>query len=174
VTPRGRPYLDPRHRRSDLDFSLSHAGDFVLIAVGLGGRVGADIEFGRRHVDVAAVGRLVFTADEQQRLAGCGNDADRHDLFFRLWVRKEAVAKADGRGLAAIVQPFPVSGDAGKTVVSLADEGGIVRQWRLFDLELPPGYYGALASDLPGPPRRFAGCPEHLAARPDSSAPLRT
>lgn len=160
-TPRGRLFLDPRAGRSDLDFNLSHAGGFVLIAVCSRGRVGVDIEDAGRALDIAGVSRLVLTAEEQDRLAATRGEAERRALFFTCWVRKEAVTKADGRGLACGMDRFPVlDNSAVSRLVTLADEAGIPRNWRVLDIAVPAGYHGALATDLQtGAPRLFLASP---------------
>ena len=86
-----RPYL-PAH--PDFDFNISHTDGLVacVAAVG-GGRVGVDVER-KGAVDITEF-RRVFTAREYDRLNPL---PDPTDEFYRLWTRKEAVMKADGRG----------------------------------------------------------------------------
>ena len=87
----GRPYLDGV---GDFDFNISHTEGFVACAAVRGpGRVGVDVEW-RRDVDPTEFDR-VFTDGERRHLRGA---ADRTAEFYRLWTRKEAVMKVDGRG----------------------------------------------------------------------------
>lgn len=150
-TPRGRLHLDPAGGDAGLDFNLSHAGDLVLIALCARGRVGVDIECGDRPLDIDGIARLVLTAGEQERLAACRDAVERRELFFTCWVRKEAVAKADGRGLACGLRRLPVlDGAAAGSLVAVIDEAGTPRSWRVIDIPVPAVYRGALATDLPG------------------------
>jgi 4'-phosphopantetheinyl transferase len=90
----GKPAL-PGDGRPEL--SLSHSGNFVMVAVaGPGREVGADVE-ARRGVDWAAMAGTVFHPAEWDRVRA-SDDADQAGL--RGWVRKEAAVKATGEGLS--------------------------------------------------------------------------
>ena len=85
-------------------FSLSHGGDFAVLAVGeRGTEVGVDVERCDRPWR-EAVARRFFTGEEQRWLEGSG------ERFFRLWTRKEAVLKCRGSGLSRL-SVFPVMHD---------------------------------------------------------------
>ena len=90
----GKPYL-PDHA---MHFNMSHSGGVVAIAVA-GEEVGVDVESVERPVDARAIADRFFTPDEFRWLrAQAPSDGQR--AFFRLWTLKEAVMKADGRGMA--------------------------------------------------------------------------
>jgi 4'-phosphopantetheinyl transferase len=76
---------------TNVQFSISHSGAMAVVAVSLDQRVGVDIECTERIIlpEVASV----FTPEEQRWVR---NDPRR---FLTLWTRKEAVLKADGKGL---------------------------------------------------------------------------
>lgn len=78
---------------SDVDFNISHTAGLVVCAYAGDGRLGIDVE---RHgpVDLTEF-RRVFTDREYRYLSG---QTDLERAFFRLWTKKEAVMKADGRG----------------------------------------------------------------------------
>lgn len=85
--------------RGDLDYSVSHAGDWLLVAVVGTGRVGADIE--RPSEDLRAVethARKVFTPDELAHWMTLTPN-DRLEWFYRTWCRKEATVKLTCHGL---------------------------------------------------------------------------
>jgi 4'-phosphopantetheinyl transferase len=88
----GKPFLADQ----DLHFNMSHSGGLVAIAVA-GEEVGIDVERVDRPIDADAIAARFFTADEQRWLRG--QPAMPH-AFFRLWTIKEALMKADGRGMA--------------------------------------------------------------------------
>jgi hypothetical protein len=79
-------------------------------------------------VDGAAIERDVFAPHERAAMA-MDAGGKRGGAFFRSWVRREALAKATGRG---VVFP-PASGDAARFGVR--------------DLDGIPGYAAALASE---------------------------
>ena len=93
VGERGKPFF-PAH--PEVCFSLSHTNGAVLAGVSVA-PVGVDIEFDR------PVGRRTM-----ERLAGTADRAE----FLRWWVRREAAAKRDGAGVAA------VDGKAGTAISS--------------------------------------------------------
>jgi 4'-phosphopantetheinyl transferase len=82
----GKPALAPA---SDIEFNLSHAGDWALIAVSRSAPVGVDIERMRPDVDIAQLLR---------RLGETGLPAGIPDLF-KAWTRREARSKAVGGAL---------------------------------------------------------------------------
>ena len=123
----GKPRLAPG-ASADLRFNLSHSGDVALIAVRLGREVGVDLEKVRPGVDGAAILRDCFTAPERLGLSALADD-EPGETFFRAWVRREALAKATGRG---IVSP-PAADDAARFTVR--------------DLDGISGYAAAIASE---------------------------
>lgn len=72
-----------------VEFSLSHAGDWAMVAVTAGVPVGIDIERIRENVDMAALLR---------RLGERDLPTGQVELF-RAWTRREAVTKAAGGAL---------------------------------------------------------------------------
>lgn len=95
----GKPRLAPGPG-ADLRFNLSHSGGLALVAVRLGREVGVDLEELRDGVDGDAVAREFFGEPERARLAALAAAGQPH-AFFHAWVRREAFAKASGRGISA-------------------------------------------------------------------------
>ena len=97
-TPSGKPRLigDGADVRS---FSLSHTRGMVACAVTSGAEVGVDVECVDREVDAGGIAARFFAPAEAARLLELDGDA-RRDRFFDLWVLKEALVKALGRGMA--------------------------------------------------------------------------
>lgn len=83
-----RPFRGKPRWPGGPDFSLSHSGSIVALAVARQGRVGLDVER-RRAVDWRSL-RRVLTPQELARAA-----ADPR-LMLGLWTRKEAAIKAVG------------------------------------------------------------------------------
>ncbi len=103
-----------------LRFNLSHAGELALIALAER-EVGVDVE--RTDRSARAVTRAL-TAGERAAL-----DGGEHELL-RIWCRKEALAKAIGRGLQWAPEAFDTT-----------DPG----PYELRDVDVPAGYVAALA-----------------------------
>ena len=98
-------------------FSLSHSGKRVLIALAAGGRVGADVERIRPVRRLEALAARWFAPGERAWLSAVP-EGEREAAFFAVWTRKEAFAKALGRGLATPFGAFTVDMGAGGTVAA--------------------------------------------------------
>jgi 4'-phosphopantetheinyl transferase len=107
--PDGKPRLAAG--MPDLRFNLSHADDLALVGVRLGHDVGVDVERVRHDVDGAAIARTLFTPRERAMMAAL-TAASPHEAFFHAWVRREALAKASGRGIAAPASEREIAGFA--------------------------------------------------------------
>ena len=92
----GKPYL----KKGDLFFSISHSGEYVVLAVD-DREIGADIEqIDSRHLSLAP---HVFTADELVWYR-----SREEERFYVLWTLKESVIKQLGVGLQMTPQSFSV------------------------------------------------------------------
>ena len=87
----------------EIHFSLSHSGNWALCAI-CGRPVGCDVE--RTHRGNASLARRFFHPEEQAALTAEPEGEGREWLFTRLWTRKEAYLKADGRGLSLPMESF--------------------------------------------------------------------
>jgi 4'-phosphopantetheinyl transferase len=83
----GKPSLFPF---TDIQFNLSHSGDWAIVAVTRGIPVGVDVERIRPNVDVAALLRRLGEPDLAFQQA---TDS------FNAWTRREARTKASGAAL---------------------------------------------------------------------------
>ena len=141
----GKPRLRPESRLPPVGFNLSHSGDRFMVAVACGMNPGVDIERIRPRRSVTALARRFFSPAEQGEVAAA---PDRMRAFYRIWSRKEAVIKADGRGVAIGLDRFDVN--AGEPPVlrearwpgASPDEAA---RWSLHALDPGPGYAAALA-----------------------------
>lgn len=140
-------YGKPRLAGPGPSFNISHSGNWAVIAVAATGDLGVDIETHDRSVDIGRLANRCFSVDELKAFAQLGGG---FDVFFDLWTLKEAVVKADGRGLS--VEPSTFTVDLGESP-RLVDppDGSDPTRWRLQRLEMPDGYRGALAVRQPRP-----------------------
>jgi len=124
----GRPYLTS----TQIDFNISHSGEYVVCAIGPEGRIGVDIEqmkpinpedftpvFSSEEIDS-------FGRHPEGSLAG----------FYELWTQKEALVKAEGSGLSFPAKDIRIENDA----ASLSGS-----RWRLHRLPVSDGYKAHLA-----------------------------
>ncbi|WP_188317077.1 4'-phosphopantetheinyl transferase family protein [Solihabitans fulvus] len=120
----GRPYLV---NAPGWDVNLSRAGSLVAVAVARGARIGVDIERAVPQPRAASLAARYFSSADRAALA-------EHDLasaeatlaWYRIWTRREAIAKATGAGLRGLA----------------ADVDGV----ELVELPMPEGYVGTLAA----------------------------
>jgi 4'-phosphopantetheinyl transferase len=141
---KGKPCLPG----SGLEFNVSHSGNAVLIAWSDGLPVGADVEAVgfKDAVTLADIGKVSFSAEERAVLSAAV-ERDKALVFHRIWVRKEAVIKAEGVGLGGPLQDFSVvrlEADAPIWAHEVTFPGTNC-VWSLVDLEAPQGHCAALA-----------------------------
>jgi len=141
---RGRPRLGGAHVAGH-DCNWSHSGDGLLLALGAGVRIGADLERLRPRPNALALAKRFFTAQEA-RWIGSRADGDRERAFLRLWCAKEAVLKAHGHGLAFGLDRlrFEQHHDALR-LVACDPALGETEAWSLHEWEPAPGYLACLA-----------------------------
>jgi 4'-phosphopantetheinyl transferase len=141
-TDHGRPYVAavpgtlPRPH-----VSVAHAGDVAVVALTEAGPLGVDVE----PTDAAHFDRFDEVALADTEAARVTGPARGPGARTRTWVRKEAVLKASGFGLAT---------DPRKIVISAAHEAPrVIRPphdddatcWQLRDVELTTGYACSVA-----------------------------
>jgi 4'-phosphopantetheinyl transferase len=71
----------------------------------------------------------------------------REQAFFACWTRKEALAKAEGKGLALPLCRFEVTLAPGEPAMMLDTKGDLPKttKWTLQEMPPDPGYVAALA-----------------------------
>ena len=140
-SPHGKPRLElpgvPRRQR--LEYSVTHTGAALGVAVGRGVGVGLDAEGGGRQTsrDPVRLARRRMHPGEARRLeelaAAEGEGAARR-MFVALWTAKEAYVKAAARGISAppglrsfsvdLPWPLPRAGGGGRIRLSLDEAQG--------------------------------------------------
>lgn len=116
-----------------LHFSLSHAGDLVLLAFAPV-PVGADVESHPSAATTAETARALHP-DERAELASLPAP-QRPAAFARCWTRKEAYLKARGVGLGE---------DPAVCYVGTGDRPGRPPGWPIADVDAADGYAAAVA-----------------------------
>lgn len=133
-----KPSLQP----PSLQFNISHSDNLAVYAFTRTGEIGVDIE--KIQVDQKLdVAERFFSPSEILALTSQAA-TEQAATFYRLWSRKEAIIKANGRGLSQPLASFSVA--ATDTVETLVLEDG---KWTLYPLAADPDYAGAIASALP-------------------------
>ena len=124
------------------DFNISHAGDYVALAVRRG-NVGIDLELMREVREMTSLVLRYFHPDESR--AWNALDAGlRKEAFFVLWSAREAAMKCLGLGLAKGLAVTRVDPTFMSAAQGSADVGG--RVVRLHRADAPPGYMMVVAT----------------------------
>jgi 4'-phosphopantetheinyl transferase len=140
--PHGKPFLVgvPGVR-----FSTSHSHDLVLLAFVRGRDIGVDVEHLREDLGLDEIASRHFATREVATLRSLPNSS-RKEAFFACWTRKEAFAKAKGRGLTLPFNRFEVTLSPGEPAMLLNVEEDIREPfiWAMQELIAGPGYAAAL------------------------------
>ena len=140
----GKPRLpDPQ---SNLQFNLSHSGDYIACAVTLGSSIGIDVENKQRKNNVMEIAAHYFSKIEMTDLLTYPV-CEQPPKFFEYWTLKEAYIKARGLGLAIPLNQFSfllrqknaISITFGDAIVDSADN------WKFFQWSIGAQYHLALA-----------------------------
>lgn len=106
ISDGGKPYL----KNVDCNFSISHAGNYVVAAINRFVRVGIDIE--KIKPVKAGIARHIFTKNDMDFVfrgnapVGLIEDGTVLERFFRVWTYKEAYVKMTGEGITDNVKSF--------------------------------------------------------------------
>lgn len=89
----------PRTDACDIDFNISHSGEYAVCAVGIGNepQVGIDIQ---KHIGEQRQKKLIgrfFAPDEAEYF---NKNGESEAAFLSLWTRKEAYLKYTGKGIS--------------------------------------------------------------------------
>ena len=144
----GKPYVVDRVHETALQFSMSHSAGRAVFAFGRSGEIGVDIERISGFQEVQEFVGMNFTPAEIKEVECCP-ESMRLEAFFRVWVRKEAVLKASGDGLAIPLNCVEVSGLTGGDEtwsVRRIKGDALGREFRLTDVMVAPGFAAALAA----------------------------
>jgi 4'-phosphopantetheinyl transferase len=131
---------------SGLEFNLSHSNGKFLAAITSCRKIGADIEFVKRDLNVLQIAQRFFSVAEKQAIQALP-DTLQHEAFFSCWTRKEAFVKARGEGLSCPLDSFDVSVMPDQEIVSLATrpENSEGDRWTLLSLNCFSGFKAAVA-----------------------------
>lgn len=138
----GKPYL----KESNLQFNLSHAGDFIVYVLSWVSEVGIDIEYINDQVEIAPLTDLLFSQREVSFFASLA-PKEKMAYFYDVWTKKEALIKAGGWGLSYPITKIDTS-LLHDNMISLAplNPEALQERWYCYSLQTVIGYSAALAS----------------------------
>jgi 4'-phosphopantetheinyl transferase len=131
---------------SELEFSISHSGACIVVAISRAVTVGVDVERVPATGPDASLLASALCGAEQEAFMAMPSRA-RPWAFCRYWTRKEALLKATGDGLE--ISPVRIAVTAPRSAPALvrwSGPGRPVMSVHLYDLDAPPGYAASLAT----------------------------
>ncbi len=143
----GKPMLARELRdRSEITFNLSHAHGRALMAVSRVQEIGIDLELVRLDIPVENLSRRFFTQSEYTTIMQTAPE-QRAAIFFRYWVAKEAVLKAQGIGLRGLTGCEIILGrDGVGKDVRIRVDSRLLDPLRVRLLSCEPGWEAAVAA----------------------------
>jgi 4'-phosphopantetheinyl transferase len=161
VSPRSLAFKAGAHGKPELagsksviGFNVAHSRGIILVALCLGAPVGVDVEYMDPAVEAVELARTTFTAREAKMIESCLTQAERARAFYRCWTQKEAVVKADGRGLTLPLDSFEVSPEVDSTieVIGTGNPDSTVQRTRqnyfVQQLAVSENFVGAVAVEV--------------------------
>ena len=131
----GKPYLV----NTDLQFNLSHSGDFLLIAVTKKNEIGVDVECVRKKQDFLSLAERFFTTSEYEAIKKLSSE-NQVAAFYRCWTRKEAFMKATGLGLSFGLSEFEVAVEnlllTNSALLSIKKDNAESKKWTLQSVDM--------------------------------------
>jgi len=140
----GKPHLV----NCELEFNISHSGDYSLIAFAVDRIVGVDVELHRANLEIEKVAKRFFSKREITTLMNLSHE-EQSNAFFSIWTRKEAYIKAHGLGLALPLDSFDVSLEphASNALIATRPDKSEADRWTIRSLDMGDEYSGAVAVD---------------------------
>lgn len=146
ANPWGKPTLPG----SGFEFSISHSGNAVWVALSRGIAVGIDVERADTATDPHALAEVFHPAERAALLLLPADEAQ--SAFLRCWTRKEAVIKALGEGLSRPLSSFCVRTDERASDWLVEVPEAMAEGWTSADLPVSTGYHASVAAMAPGFP----------------------
>lgn len=106
LTENGRPFL---HNASELDFNLSHGGDWVVIGLSEKSPIGVDVERNRPLAFWEEISPTITAEDDF--VVGLKMDCES---YLRHWTAKEAALKCLGMGFSIPPETLSIHGSYGQ------------------------------------------------------------
>lgn len=130
--------------RQGIGFSIAHCRHLTLVGVAPRD-IGVDIECLREVPEAVAIVRQQF--DDGQAAAVASTESPSQ-TFLRMWTRIEALAKATGAGLPAMLEALPEPPEEGEHSGLPDERERSERSWSVRNISVAPGHIAAVAVEL--------------------------
>lgn len=139
----GKPALRRPTGCEEIQFSISHSHELVVLAVTRSNPLGIDVEHIRPIPEALEIAQTYFSPAESLNLGKAAPDL-RSQAFLRYWTFKEAFGKADGRGLFLPLNCVELSAGDPPHIVSITGAERDTEHWSVFVRSFGPDYIGSL------------------------------
>lgn len=140
----GKLSLNGHGSSVSIRFNVSHSQDLAVLAFSLDREIGVDVEAVRTDEWLDQVARAHFSAGEY-RFYSKTPMAQRNQVFFDYWTRKEACLKAIGLGLSFPMNQISVDLSSHRTEQRI--RAGESRAWTVEAFTPAPGYQAAIVAE---------------------------
>ena len=137
----GKPFLAYPPVTRGIAFNLSHCDDMVVIGVASNRDIGVDVEVIRTFPELEDIAEQYLSKEERESLELAEGEA-RLRLFYHIWTRREAVAKARGLDLSAALSDFQIPTYSPGSGIRFEQKGGCA--WCIQDLRLDSSHIAAV------------------------------
>lgn len=144
----GKPELTGEYADSGLTFNLSHAGDWLAIAIADHVPVGIDIEAADRKLRWRKLARRYFSPAEADWLEAM-DDVQGPQQFLKHWTAREALIKAMGRTIAGNISSVVLQPTAVPQIESLPSDWPSADLWQLSGIDHSSNLIAHLACPQP-------------------------
>ncbi len=147
-TEYGKPSLILPNDNQKLKFNLAHSRDAIIYAITKNIDVGVDIEFVNKDFVIEDIIQHSCSEQEQFLLRNLFK-SDKYNLFYELWVAKEAFVKAMGVGLSFDLKQIDINFSKNKLIsaTNLLNNSTLCWTGALFSAY--NGFYSAFATINP-------------------------
>lgn len=96
----GKPEITLKQNKNNINFNLSHSGNYCVIAISNIRNVGVDIEEVKYLEDLISISQSFFSEYEICLLQNELCKVKQLHLFYSIWTQKESLVKSSGKGLS--------------------------------------------------------------------------
>lgn len=125
----GKPYLINNQNTEEYKFNISHSGDLCIIAINIQKEIGVDIEKVRKIDDLENIAKRYYTKNEYKKIID--SYENRISNFFLIWVQKEALIKASGKGLSYGLEHWETQNTDNVYTVNFLNETFIIKTFHV-------------------------------------------
>ncbi len=91
-----KPYF---RNNTNLSFSISYSGEYVVVAVSNKHQIGVDIEYRDGDLKCSEITNIIMSSPEEKYYNQLSTQEEKRDFFFDVFNTKEAIIKCFGMGL---------------------------------------------------------------------------